>query len=447
MSTALPDGRGHRLPPAYALVVATSAGLATLVAIVPAHVSAEVGFPLVGTVLVGLCFCVWPWAVLPVGVIGGTVAAVLLGETSVRSLVALHLLPLVAGTAALGVRRLVLGRVGNGPAVATLGMTLLLVATAVGATYGLAAGNAWKYVLVATYEVAVIPVYYLLAVHTLDTRERLRNAGILYIAVITLLTVVELGTPGRHGGLLTLIAVPPLIVLAGRARGWPRAGYALLASVLAADVVLASYRGIWLAAGLAIGILVLFGNRATFRGLFATAGTGAALMGLLIVDRGLQARSASIVPQLNRGAGYRVPESVIGFDVFSAHPIVGAGLGQTTAHTYVEGFTVVDVGPVYHAFYVLILANGGLIGLCAIVGPVLLTVWSGLRDRGQLAVAFAGLTCGYLAAALVSSPSDGHWELGLLPALTMLVVRTSAPARGHGSRPTEPSRIAPRVAS
>jgi hypothetical protein len=423
-----------RLPPAYIFVVLSSAGLATLVAIVPAHVSGDVGLMLLGSVLVGICFCVWPWAVLPVGIIGGTIAAVLLEETSIRSLVAMHVLPLAAGAVALGVRRFVLGRGENEMAVRSLGMTLLLIVTAVGATYGLAAGNTSKYVLVATYQVAVIPVYYLLAVQTLNTHRRLRNAGILYIGVITPLTVIELGTPGRHGGLLTLIAVPPLIVLAGRANGWPRAGYALLASVLAADVVLASYRGIWVAAGLAIAILAFFGDRAIFRGLFATAGVGAVLMGLLVINRGLEERSASIAMQLDRGAGYRVPESVIGFDVFSAHPLVGAGLGQTTPHTYVEGFSVVDVGPVYHAFYVLVLANVGLIGLCAIGGPVLRTVWSGLRDRGQLAVAFAGLTSGYLAAAVVSSPSDGHWELGLLPALTMLACRPGGLRAGHDTR-------------
>jgi hypothetical protein len=40
-----------------------------------------------------------------------------------------------------------------------------------------------------------------------------------------------------------------------------------------------------------------------------------------------------------------------------------------------------------------------------------------------MALAFAALTCGFLVAALVSSPTDGHWELGLLPALTFLTCR------------------------
>jgi hypothetical protein len=115
--------------------------------------------------------------------------------------------------------------------------------------------------------------------------------------------------------------------------------------------------------------------------------------------------------------------------VFSAQPLFGAGLGQRTPQIYIPGFAVTDVGPVYHAFYVLLLANLGIVGLCLVIWPILRCTWVGLRDRSGPGLAYAGLTAGFLAAALVSSPTDGHWELGLLPALTVLTATPLARSR------------------
>jgi O-antigen ligase len=144
---------------------------------------------------------------------------------------------------------------------------------------------------------------------------------------------------------------------------------------------------------------------------------------------------------LASSAGYRLPESGIGWDVFVSRPLFGAGLGQTTPRVYLPGFVVTDVGPVYHAFYVLLLANLGIVGLAVVILPLARLSWQGLAERDSIALPFAALTVGFLAAALVSGPTDGHWELGLLPALTLLSARPVAagqsPAREVGSRPAE----------
>jgi hypothetical protein len=62
-------------------------------------------------------------------------------------------------------------------------------------------------------------------------------------------------------------------------------------------------------------------------------------------------------------------------------------------------------------------------------------VWSALRSGDETAVCFAALTCGFLAAAFVASPTDGHWELGLLPALAVLSMPSAQRRRGRSGRP------------
>lgn len=412
--------------PSTVLVTAISGALAVAVTLLPHRFPGSIGIVAVGAILSWAIFTLCPWAVLPVGDIGGTIASGLLGDTSVRTMVILHTLPLVTGFAALATRRLIVGRETVERPPPSLGMLLLLIATIVAAGYGLAAGNRTSYVAVAAYQVAVIPVYYQVAMFTLDTARRRRNAAILFVGTLVPLTVMELFQPGRHGGLLSLLVVPPLVMLAGKAKPWPRAGLALVAAVLCADVVLASYRGIWLAAGLALAILLLRGNASVRRGLLAV-GAAVVVLGIAVgIDATVRDRAASITEALQRPAGYRVPETTIGLGVFSHQPLIGAGLGQTTPDQYMPGFIVTDVGPVYHAFYVLVLANLGLLGLALVIWPILRTVSSGLAHREGMPLAYAALTCGFLAAALVSSPTDGHWELGLLPALTFLTCRPQA---------------------
>ena len=197
--------------------------------------------------------------------------------------------------------------------------------------------------------------------------------------------------------------------------------------------MLASYRGVWLAGGIAILILVVRGSRSVRTGLVATGAAGVALAGLTVIAGGVGERAVTIGEALARSAGYRLPEARVGWDVFVGRPIFGAGLGQTTPDVYIPGFVVTDVGPVYHAFYVLLLANLGIVGLAAVILPIARVTWRGLLVRDSMALPFAALTLGFLAAALVSGPTDGHWELGLLPALTLLTSQAAGRIQPAGS--------------
>ncbi|MFY1669594.1 O-antigen ligase family protein [Plantactinospora sp. WMMB334] len=400
---------------------AIGAATALPVAILPTSLGVAVG----GTVLCALGFVVWPWAVLPVGIIGGSVASGLLGVADVQTFVIMHTLPLVAGCAALAVRYLLGWWPEQSPPWRRTGLAMAVLSAGIGvaAVYGLAMGNLPRNVLVAAYQVAVIPAYFFLALHTLHTRRWLRAAALLYLVSAGVLTTIELSNPGRHGGLLAVLAVPPLMVLAGRARGWRRAGLALLTAVFLADVVLASYRGIWLVTGVAVLILLVRGGAAVRRGVLVTVTGAILLFGLISLHPGVRERSTVVTMALERDAGHRLPESAVGLAAFATQPLVGAGLGQSAQQVYVEGYTVTDVGPVYHAFWVMILANSGLLGLFAVLWPVLRALPAGLARRNPLALAFAALTCGFLGAAFFAGPTDGHWELGLLPALTLLAAR------------------------
>jgi hypothetical protein len=402
----------------------------------------RIGLGAIAFILSWVVFCLIPWAVLPVSIIGGVVASGLLGQTDVRTIVIAHGLLLGAGCAAVITRRII--GADRGPLSHPgyqLGMLAILMVAAIGALYGLAIGNAPKDVLIALYLVAVIPIYFLIAMQTMVRPAWLRNAGITYVGSISVLTLLEYGAPGRHGGLLALIPVPALVVLAGRYPGWRRLGLAALAAILSADVVLASYRSIWLAGGVAALTLIIRGTRSVRTGLAATAAAGVALAGLTVLAGGVSQRTVAIGEAVARSAGYRMPESGIGWDVFVTRPLFGAGLGQTTPHVYLPGFVVTDVGPVYHAFYVLLLANLGIVGLAAVILPIARVSWRGLARRDSMALPFAALTVGFLAAALVSGPTDGHWELGLLPALTLLTGRQphrlpeAFPAAAQASEP------------
>ncbi|MER7167439.1 O-antigen ligase family protein [Micromonospora sp. NPDC000207] len=380
-----------------------------------------------GAVVILFVFLLWPWAVLPVGILGGATVGGVVGGGDVRVYVATHLVLLAAGVVALVVRRWLGVDPKGRRTVADVGMLALVGLTIVAAGYGLAVGNLPTEVLVAGYQIAILPLYFFLATHTLTTTRRLVAAGALYVVVATGLTAVSMTQPGRHGGLLTLLAIPPLVFIAGRVRGWRRVVAVSLAGFFAADVLLASYRGIWLAALVTIAVMLVFGGRAVRTGLAATAVAGLVVGGLLALQPGVQERAQEIGTGLQQSAGYRGPESGVGLDVFAQRPVLGAGLGQSTTDIYLADFAFTDVGPVYHAYYVTLLANVGLVGLALVLWPILRSVRAGLAARDSLSVPCAALCCGFLCAALFAAPTDGHWELGLLPALTLLTLPVRDP--------------------
>ncbi|MFV2013256.1 MULTISPECIES: O-antigen ligase family protein [unclassified Micromonospora] len=392
-----------------------------------------------GTVLAASAVCcaafvLWPWAVLPVAIIGGTIAGVTIGGGDVATIVAMHAALLGAGGIALAIRVLIgaekLRRTTAD--LPMLGLTLLVLLAAV---YGLSLGNPPRDVLVGAYQIAVIPVYFWIAAQTLGDLRRLRAAAILYLVPTVALTLTALATATQTGGLIALLAVPPLIVLAGLAEGWSRAGFALLAGLLLADVAVSMYRALWLAAAVALAVMLVWGGRTLRRGMAATVAVAVAGVVFLALVSSLANHVDVVALELQESSGYRGPESAVGMNVFAERPFTGGGLGQSVRDIYLPDFTRDDVGPVYHAFYVTVLANIGILGLIVVLWPLYRTIRNGFLYGNGIAFGFAALTCGFLVGAAFAGPTAGHWELGLLPALTMITGSIDTP------QPTVPEEV------
>ncbi|OWV11522.1 hypothetical protein B5D80_04330 [Micromonospora wenchangensis] len=422
-------------PATAALAAAALASMASVLLMLPG----KLALAGTGALVALLVFLLWPWLVLPVGTLGGAVIGGVTSGGDVRTYIVAHLLLLATGVAALLVRYWL--RMDPGPrrTPADLGMLVVVVLTGITAGYGLAIGNLPSEVLVAGYQITVLPLYFFLTTHSLTTPRRLAAAGLAYVVVAAGLTAASMTLPGRHGGLLTLLAIPPLVWLAGRVHGWRRILTVAVAGFFAADVLLASYRGIWLAALVTIAVLLLRGGRSIRTGLTATATAGLALGVVLVFTPGVQQRAQEIATGLEQSAGYRGPESAVGLEVFAHRPVLGAGLGQSTADVYLADFASTSVGPVYHAYYVTLLANVGLVGLALVLWPIVRSIRTGLAVRDAPSVPFAALCCGFLAAALFAAPTDGHWELGLLPALTLLTLPAARPSPTWSTMPATAS--------
>ncbi len=403
---------------AMAVAAVLGAGGTYVTGLLPGEVN---GF-LAGALVCGIAFIIWPWAVLPVGIVGGVIATKVTGETDVATVVFVHTGILVAGLLALLVRHIAPNTedkprrtIADGP------MALLAAVVAVSALYGLSRGNAPEQVLIATYHIGIIPAYFFVATHTLTNPHRLKSAGVLYITAAGALAAAELTMPGRHGGLLSVIAIPLLLIAASRVRGWRQGGLIALIALFTTDVVLASYRAMWLAFGLALLVLVVRGTTRVRRSALLGVGTGAVFLAMATAaSAGLDRRTAVIGEYLDNSGGYRLSEMSVGLRVFFDHPLTGAGLGQTTPQVYLPDFMITDVGPTYHVFWVMILANLGLIGLVVVLWPLWRALRAGWAERDGHALAALALTCGFVASACFSGPTDGHWELGLLPAITLL---------------------------
>ncbi|MEU4134437.1 O-antigen ligase family protein [Streptomyces wuyuanensis] len=385
-----------------------------------------------GALVCTVTFVLWPWAVLPAGIIGGVAATKMLGASDVTFVIIVHSGILAAGCLSLLVRRIVFAgcdRPVKTPADSSMLSFAAFIVLAGG--YGLAGGNAPYDVLIAGYEFAVIPLYFFLATHTLTGSREFAAAGVLYIGGATALAAAELTMPGRHGGLLSVLAIPPLLVVISRVTGWRQAGLLLLVAGLSVDAVLASYRAMWLAAGVALLVLVVRGTATLRRSVAGAVLTGALLtVSAAAFSAGARDRSGLLKAALEESAGYRAQESAIGLAAFAERPLFGHGLGQSVPHTYLDGFAVTDVGPTYHVFYVMVLANLGLVGLALLVLPLMQAVRYGIAARGGQPLALAALTCGFTAAAAFAGPTDGHWELGLLTALTLMVVPLPPAVKG-----------------
>jgi hypothetical protein len=309
-------------------------------------------------------------------------------------------------------------------------MLLFAIIVSIGALYGLAQDHRPVDVLVATYQVGIIPAYFFLATHTLLTSRTRAAAAIVTITGALALAGVSLAGAGTDpgadpvGGSLSALALVVLAVVAARTSGLRRVGATLAMVVFAADVVLTGTHAVWVSAVVALAVLLLWGS-SRLRGRLTICVLAAVVLaaGAALVSSDVSVRMSTMASELTQSGDALGPGSTVGLRAFGEHPIIGTGFGHTatdeaTTHT----FSTSSTGPVYSSFWTTLLANLGLLGLVALLWPLALAGRTGFRDRNGLPLAFVALACGFAIGAGLATPAGGHWELGLLPALAFLAV-------------------------
>lgn len=433
------------------LALVTSAMAGALVALASTGNGLYAGVGVVAVMLT-CALVLWPWATLPVAIIGGALASQLLGLDRVSPIVAVHLYVVLCASVAVVLRR---GVDRQAPMRVRTPADLLMLAVAavvaLGAAYGLARGNPPHKVLVTAYELGVIPVYFFLATLTLTSQHAYRAAAGLYVTGAAGLALVGFAAPGRHGGLFSAIALIPCLVAAASTQSTARRALLLAgAGLFSVDVALSAYRSIWVASAIALALLLWRGTPRV-----RSLATGSLLVGLAITGAGalsvtgFQSRLALVGQELHASSGYRIPEATIGLQAFLSHPIAGGGFGHLVRGVFVSTLGVVDVGPIYHVFYVTLLVNGGILALVALLAALAPALRARARQLTPQSLAFQCLLFGALAAAAFAGPTDGHWELGVLPALVLLAGRPQpvaestdrrrASAVGAGGAPPPPA--------
>jgi hypothetical protein len=374
-----------------------------------------------------------PWASLPIILLGGAAAdrAVATASPGVTGVVALRGVLVAIACAAVAARRVRADDLGprvrtpaDGPVIV---LTCLLVVLAL---WGLAAGNSPHQVLVGTYYLMVLPLYFFLATFTLNTRESFWAAARLFlVGAVVFAVVVHIGTNGRHGGLFSSLGVVGLLAVAGsrQAEAVERFGLAVVGAVFAIDIFLSGYRAVWLASGIALAILAVLSPRSRRALVALTAVLLAVTIATFSIDSGLVTSRADVgLSHAGDSSGYRNSESAFGLSMVTASPLLGHGIGRTDSDRYVETFGYKDVGPVLHVFYLTVLVNTGLVGFILVLlflGISLKPPAAASRD-GPFASLALGMRCllvGWAVAAIFAAPTDGHWELGLLPALALIL--------------------------
>ena len=202
-----------------------------------------------------------------------------------------------------------------------------------------------------------------------------------------------------------------------RTTGWRRSVLVVSAGLLTTYVVLHGAGWIWLAAAVATVVVLAAASRRIRIHVLATLTSAAVLtVGAAAVSADVSAQVSGLPASFESAwAGIREPAWSVAINVFTHSPLIGEGLGLSTSG----------------GFWVGLLASLGLVGAAIVAWPLLtavrrgVTAW-GTARRDSYAFVLAALTCGFSLGAAFAAPIDGHVELGLLPALTLLAAGTNS---------------------
>jgi hypothetical protein len=391
------------------------------------------GLPLAVGLVCWTAFTLWPWLIVPAGLFasmsGAVVAATPLDAGRIMAAVpTVHACVLLGGAVAIATRRLFVGTPGSTTrSPADHQMLLVFAIVGMGAGYGLAAGNGAFDVTRAATQLAVVPVYFFLTRFSLTSQHDLLAAGITFVGATTALVLGGLVFADLNRGfagelaLLAALALAPAVVAASRTSGRRRAALVLSAGLLTTSVVLFGAAWIWLTASVVTGVVLAAASQRIRVQVLTALGTAAVLTLVAAVARPeVSGRVAALPARLEAAwVDIREPAWSVALNVFTHSPLLGEGLGLSTSG----------------GFWVGLLASLGLVGAAVVAWPLLIAIrrgvasWGAVR-RDSFAFVFAVLTCGFSVGAAFAAPVDGHVELGLLPALTLLAAGTAA---GHAS--------------
>lgn len=120
--------------------------------------------------------------------------------------------------------------------------------------------------------------------------------------------------------------------------------------------------------------------------------------------------------------GWRISEGGIAVSFLGEGGwIIGQGLGRQIDEVFIPRRGIIELGPSFHNYYVTILWNVGLVG--ALIWLVfwimsVVVLWR-LTRKDKTWSGLLGLFLGWSVVAFFDAPPDGHWLLGLIPAIAV----------------------------
>lgn len=307
--------------------------------------------------------------------------------------------------------------------------------------YGIYNGHAGKDILISVWAIQQIPIYYFITKLTLvDEKSMKINLYLLTIMAIVMalfsLTADDrlvVGSAAIGGYISHIVIVPLIILIISKGKLKAKLIYAVLIILFLSDIIIGGSRRFIVPVLASLFMLILFHKNRTK---IIISLISCSILALLLFDiiqpggKGLD----FVLYQMTRGEGYRGAERLVAYrEVFNNYPIIGAGFGQRYEAMLVGTKGVIRPGPTFHSYYATLLVNMGLIGtILFLLLPLVTTIHviKSLKEKANyigaihknLVLAFLGFYIGWVFTAQFDAPRDGHWLIGLLPALIVSVL-------------------------
>jgi len=306
--------------------------------------------------------------------------------------------------------------------------------------YGLVRGNPFEDVMTAAHELGQIPVIYFLLTSVLGDWRRVTNLAVAFGTLNAPLALYNVFAAGRGGGLYSSLIVVPLFALLmhGPKDLKHRPLLWVYVYICVLDLLLCEHRTLWVTTGLGLMYLTRTYLREA-RGIASVVLVVALAVGFVALAQPGGETLGSATERFTHGGGRRTAELQLGLGWWYLNdPIFGSfggGTGFDVPWPNSQGWY--PIGPWFHNFYLTTLFNIGVPGTLiylwlaysVMLGPHVRRL-ARAKLPGQVAavVGTQAVYLGWLIGANFSGPREGHWELGVLPALIGVMATLAAPA-------------------